>query len=242
MIAGLASCSNSFPVRLNAIQLGVGGIRFSGIGENSHPVIRLRMIGANHGDCGPRLVRIPPCLSMHCLPRILGKKHLKGVRLALSDRGLPHVKLARASICLSHRRNSEVSRRGRVAMSTILLPSFSSLSIHRHNVTPRLILTSSALFIRGMNHEGGSIAILLKGTNQSALRIHTLRLFGGTLSMGLNSQGVTPSRAIGVGMAIRTGCLGGIGDAPQVLLVAGSPTYPGGVVAIGMAGGRTGGS
>lgn len=238
MATSPGGCAFARPFRVNTVHLSGRRVRFRSTGGNSGPAVRLLITGASSGLCAPILVRLPPCLDTITAPRGLKEKHANGVGVALSASGLPGLNLAATSICLSHFPKSGMKRRGRVPISTVLLPSFSRVDRRRHLGPPTVRLSTGRLRVKRLgDSRGGTRAVVIGGMKGSGLRVLSLRIFGSTLKIRLGGHILGPNTSAGLGVATFNRGLGGMGNAPHILVVAGSPGGPGVVVGMGMASG-----
>lgn len=204
-------------------------------------MVALKMIGLSSHPCRPMLVRLPPCLGVRAGPAILLGNGGKAVALALSAGRLVSLNLARSSICLTHFTNSGINRRGRVPISTILLPSFSKVARRSGTITPIVHLSRSGVSLDRILTGGGGTeqSVIVAGANGSPLRVDGLRIFGPTIKITLGGAMLRPNRDAQLEIAILGGGLKGGGERLHVLVVAGSPIRPGIRVSMGTAGGRS---
>lgn len=235
IIRRIASFTGARPCTVNSVHLSHARFSFPSTRQKRGPAVAFDMIGLSSHPCRPMLVRLPPCLGVREAPSIILGKGGKGVGLALSAGRLASLNLARASICLTHFTNSGIDRRGRVPISTVLLPSFSNVAVRSDLGTPTVHLSRTGVSLDTQLTGGGgtSRSVIVAGANGTPLRVGGLRMFGSSMKIDLGGAILRPNTDAGLQIAVRGGGANGGGRRLHVLVVAGSPTQPGMRVGVG---------
>lgn len=181
--------NGEYPFVVGDIHLSTDNLEFDDVKKGDSPQQIINIINTGKSTYVPELMHLPKYLKMQAIPERLRGGRSGKIVVTLDSKNLKDMGLNQTSIYVSRFPGDKVSPANEISVSSILLPSFQSLSEQQLKQAPALSLSSNDLDLGGLEGKSkvkGTILLTNKGSKD--LSIRSLQVFNPAINVSLGKQ------------------------------------------------------
>jgi hypothetical protein len=224
--------SGSYPVEMGDLRLDKSVLEFDDINRGDIQEQELHIYNNGTKVYHPNLMHLPPYLTAVVTPERLNPGKAGKMTVTLNSAKLRDYGLTQTSVYLAGNPGDKVSPDHEIAVSAVLLPSFSDLSSSARSQAPHIQLSKEVVNLDFKGKAKAKDVIDITNTGQSALEISSLQMFTGGLVISLGKKHLNPGETTKLKITAERAELMKSRTRPRILMIVNDPQKPKVVITI----------
>lgn len=227
VVSEVADYSGSFPIDLGNIRLNLNNVEFDDVNKGDRPVVELQVLNMGRKAYKPQLMHLPNYLEAHYAPEVLAGGRIGKITLTLNTDKLDEMGLIQNSIYIARKEGDRVSEDNEIAVSVVMLPDFSSLSVQERSLAPKMELSAQVVEMGDMGKKRRKRQdLFITNAGQSPLEIRSLQVFNKALGVSLSDRTIEPGMSARMRVTVSAEVLRKEKTNTRILLITNDPSRP----------------
>lgn len=224
--------SGSYPIEMGDLRLDKSVLEFDDINRGDIQEQELHIYNNGTKVYHPNLMHLPPYLTAVVTPERLNPGRAGKMTVTLNSAKLHDYGLTQTSVYLAGNPGDKVSPDHEIAVSAVLLPSFSDLSSTARSQIPHIQLSKEVVDLDFKGKAKAKDVINITNTGQSPLEISSMQMFTGGLEISLGKKTLKPGETTKLKITAERAELLKSRTRPRILMIVNDPQKPKVVITI----------
>lgn len=216
----------SYAHTIGAIGTDVRDIMFDDVNKGDMPRADIHIVNRGTETLEPVLMHLPSYMEAEIKPRQLGPGKSGRIRLTLNSQEMNGYGIGHTSIYLANGIGEDVGPDNEIGITTVLLPSFGSMTPAERINAPHLTLSADRLLVDFEGKAKKTEKILLTNTGKSTLDISSIHLMTPALQVTLSSQSIAPGEVATMKVTISKTEADKATEQPRIIMITNDPDKP----------------
>ena len=232
VLAEVEDYTGYYPFKFGELMADKNVLEFDDVNKGDTPELQINIRNAGTRTLQPNVMHLPSYLSATVSPEALKPGRTGHITFTLNSEKLHGYGLTQTSVYLANAIGEKISADKEITVSSVLIPSFDSITEATRESAPNMKLSADSLVIdfAGKNRKSGEISITNEG--KSTLEIKSLQMFTSGLRVTLGSRKLAAGESTTLKVTAYRNELSEASSTPRVLMITNDPNRPMVVVAI----------